>query len=266
MTENQGVVSFPSAVSSDPVKKLKRRRATVKAKITNQLTLINEDSSTENVTNCKAIIEELLIEIKTYDSEICDLVSGQCSDEDIPADVASELGKQSSYLTSIRNKLSSLVFAESKVSSVTGADCKVKLPEIKLESFTGEGTSHLEYHSFITQFKNLVASRSNLSNSTKLTYPKSYLKGYANKLIQHLQVTESNFGVALDILNSEFLNVDSLVEDLLKKLLELKPQSDPTYLKTKIFLGDIRCIVSDLKIYDFDFMNEPSGSKLLSHI
>jgi len=253
----------------EPVKRLVRRRATYKAKVTNQFTLLNEDSSSDNVINGKVIIEGLLTLIQEVDTEICDLLSEQCSEEEIPGEVSVELGKQSQYITQTRNKLSSFSVSNSKPSITAPtptADCKIKLPEIRLDSFSGEGATQLEYHSFITQFNNLVASRTNLSDSTKLTYLKSHLKGYASKLLQHLQVSDANFTVAVELLNTEFLNVEALVDDLFKKLLELKPSADPTFLKTKIFLGEVRCIVSDLKIYDFDFLNEKAGNKLISHI
>jgi len=249
------------------VQRLVKRRATIKAKITKQFTLLNNDSNPENVSNCKQIIESLLGNVQKLDSEICDILAEDCTDDFIPDEVSSELDKQSTYLTTIKNKLSSFV-APKPVSAdpiSTSSDCKLKLPELRCESFSGEGTSHLEYHSFITQYNNLIGFRKNITDSVKFTYLKTYLKGYANKLVQHLQVNETNYKVALDLLNSEFLNVEALVDDLLKKLLQLKPEFDPSYLKTKIFLGEMRCLVSDLGIYGYDFINEKAGGKMLSH-
>jgi len=259
---------------SETVKSLVKRRATVKAKITNQLVIVNADGSLVNVTNCIALIEEYLVEIKRYDSKICDLLAKDCSDEDFIPDTASaELSKQTRYVTNITNKLSHLKagLPSPKASAtvpqqVSAPDGKLKLPELRCSSFSGEGTNSLDFHAFITEFNNIVGSRRNISDSCKLTYLKTYLKGYANKLVQHLQVSDENYSIALDLLKLEFLNVESLVDELLKKLLRLKPEYDPTYLKTKVFLGEVRCIVSDLNQYGYDYMKEKAGSKMLSHI
>jgi len=256
----------------DPVKKLTRLRATLKAKVTNQFAMMSEDESDTNVKNCSKIIENLLVDVQKIDAEICDLLSEDCSDDDIPDEVSEELGKQSSYITSVRNKLSyhanTSPVSDTSVPStpVSSSDCKLKLPELKCEHFSGEGSTHLEFHSFLTSFNNIVGLRKDITASTKFTYLKSFLKGYASKLVQHLQVTEQNFSIAIDLLKTEFLNVEALVDDLFRKILDLKPVYDPSFLKTKVFLGEIRCLISDLNLYDFDFLHERAGNKLMSHI
>ena len=52
----------------------------------------------------------------------------------------------------------------------------------------------------------MVGLRSNLSGSTKLTYLKSFMKGYAAKVLHHLQVTDANYDIAISLLEKEFLN------------------------------------------------------------
>jgi len=140
------------------------------------------------------------------------------------------------------------------------------LPDIKCDSFSGEGVSNLEFHSFISQFDNIIGLRTNLTNSIKFTYLRSYLRGYALKLVQHLQITDQNYLTALDLLKSEFLNKPALVEDLLQRLLDLKPKPDQSLLETKIFINEIRCLVSDLQAYEYDFLNDKAGNILISHI
>ena len=81
-----------------------------------------------------------------------------------------------------------------------------------------------------------------------------------------MQVTDNNYNIALHLLNSEFINENAIVDDLLKKLLEIKPKYDTNYLETKIFIGETRCLLSDLSIYNYDFLEEKSGSRLVSHI
>ena len=108
--------------------------------------------------------------------------------------------------------------------------------------------------------------RSNLSDSTKLTYLKTYLRGYALKIVQHLHVTNGNYLIAIELLEREFLNVDSLTDELFKKLLQLSPHIDNNFLETKVYISEIRCILTDLKVYGCDILGEIYGTKLVSHI
>jgi len=211
-----------------PAKRLIRLRSTLKAKITNHFAQITEDETPTNIKNATDVIEELLRDIKRIDFQICEILSEECSDDEIPDEVSEELSKQASYITSTRNKLSqyqSLCNANPVPVADTNksSNCKLKLPELKCEHFSGEGSTHLEFHNFLSCFNNIVGNRKDITDSTKLTYLKSFLRGYASKLVQHLQVSDENFVIAINLLKTEFLNVDALVDDLFRKLLDLKP-------------------------------------------
>ena len=111
-----------------------------------------------------------------------------------------------------------------------------------------------------------MRNRVNLAKSTKLTYLLRYLKGYAYKIVQHLQITDDNYDVAIELLGNEFLNKPALIDELFKKLSELKPKYDVTYLETKLYISEIRCILSDLKNYDINLVTDESAKIFLSHI
>ena len=64
----------------------------------------------------------------------------------------------------------------------------------------------------------MVGLRTTLSNSTKLTYLKNYVKGYAYKLISHLQISDVNYQIAIEVLEKEFLNKEALIDELFKTL------------------------------------------------
>jgi len=240
------------------------QRAVLKRKITINFRLIDTDSSPENVNSCKGTIRELLTKISDIDSKINETYMSDEVDEELSEEFAVELEAQSIYSADVKNKLARM--AVDKKPADEPSNCKLKLPDIRCETFTGEGESHLEYHSFLSQFNNVIGFRSGLSDSTKLMYLTTYLKGYAHKLVQHLQVNDENYSVALNLLNAEFLNKDAIVDDLLKKLTELKPKFDSSLLETKIYINDVRCIVSDLKNYDYDFMKDKSANVLVSHL
>ena len=215
----------------------------------------------------KPILMANFEQICEFDSQINDLYTD--NEEELSALCDEELVRQLEYSLDFQNKLAEYenvpaVTAETPDNSA--GDCKLRLPDLKCETFNGESGNAFGFRSLFSQFQNVVGLRPNLSKSTKLTYLKSYMRGYAQKLVQHLQITDDNYDTALDLLKTEFLNEDAIVEELIKKLLEIRPKFDQTFLETKIFIMEIRSIVSDLKQYGLDILSFIASSKLLSHI
>ena len=243
---------------------LVNKRAVIKRKITNTLKRAAEDDSVANVNSCIELIEISLCSIKDIDEEINSIICSITVNEQLTEECVTELDRQSDYVLSVNTDLAKLR-GNVKDSIAAVSNCKLKLPDLKCEYFSGEGTNELQFHSFITHFNNVIGHRDNLSNGTKLTYLKTYLKGYAYKLVQHLQINDYNYEIALTLLKAEFLNVDALVEDLIKRLFALKPKSD-NFMDVKIYINDIRCILSDLTTYGYDMQQQKSSKILISHL
>ena len=265
-----------SVASEDSIRSLVRKRAVFKRKITMALNSIDKDTTNLNVNTCKLSIEELFKHLVCLNDQINDVyLDGEEGEdpEEISDEYSRELESQMNYSLDIKRKLANLNNQYAVNGPVDGNqqlgamnDCKLKLPDLKIDSFNGEGTSNMEYHSFITSFNNIVGLRPNLSDSTKFTYLKTYVKGYASKIIQHLQTTDDNYVVALQLLEKEFLNKEALISDLFNKLIELKPESDKDFIKTKIFINDIKCVLSDLKNYGCDLVTDESSKSFISHL
>ena len=247
--------------------KLKTQRAVFKRKITQAFK--EAESKPSAVSGSIKLVEGYLQSIADLDNLINNVMSD--GSEEIDDEFGKELDNQSSYSVAILSRLSDLSkigCGESSSSSHSedALGCgALKLPELSCESFSGEGNNQMEYHTFITKFKSIIGSRQNLSSSIKLTYLRSYLKGYALKIVQHLIVSDINYDVALALLDTEFLNKDEIIENLLAKFLNLKIKYDHDFLGTKIYLTEIRCIISDLESYGVD-LNNGGGNILVSHI
>ena len=251
------------------------KRSAVKRKITGCFANIEDDPSTSNISAGTEIISDALKQVDSFNEHINEVYNSLCPDDEeleegeafSPAYNA-ELDKQTQYSMATKKRLAEL---NSKKDSTQAQgketrDCRMKLPELNIDCFSGEGSSNLEFHSFITKFNNVVGLRSNLNDSTKLTYLKTYLKGYAYKLVAHLQINDDNYVLAVNLLEREFLNKEALVDDLFTKLCELKPDNDKDYIKTKIFINDVKCILSDLKVYECDLLESNASLLFLSHI
>ena len=254
---------------------LRKKKNVLKQKVT--ITLCSVDrTDTESMESCLEVLQDCSEQISVIDEKINELCI-ETEEEELSETYNTDLKERLQYLISVNKEikvLKSLIVKAGKVKIECGAgvksndasDYKLKLPELEVDKFDGEGTSNLEYHSFISQFMNVIGNRTNLNNSTKLTYLKTYLKGYAHKLIQNLQITDENYQMALDLLDKEFLNKEALVDDLFKKLLDLKPDFDRDLTKTKIYISDVRCILTDLKTYGKDLLEDDSANALVSHI
>ena len=72
-----------------------------------------------------------------------------------------------------------------------------RFPQINLPSFSGDFTAWLSY---IDQFRSTVHDNDKLSPVQKLMYFKNCLASHASKLIMNLETTESNYEVALQML------------------------------------------------------------------
>ena len=263
----------------EEVKLLRCRRAGYKGKITSTIKLAQDNLDPDNISNCSKLIESYLDKVQELDCQINSIICEDDSEDEIEDSVVNEIDKQSAYTLRIKSQLTEYVTAcqsvERKggyakvtagVDVVNAGGSLVRLPQLQCDTFNGEGSNQLEFHTFITQFKNIIDSRNNVSDSIKFTYLRSYLKGYASKIVQHLMVNDENYKVALDLLNNEFMNENELVENLFIKLLALKPKYDTDYLGTKMFINDVRCLISDLGKHKVDLIGDVSANKLISHM
>ena len=251
---------------SGSVKTLRYKRAALKRKISTGFENALEVNDVETKAACREMILETLPKIRTYDEQINELFLEDVEEQKVSAELDKELDSQALYELKVKKLIRNLT-CEPTASGVENLnEFKLKLPDLKCPTFDGEGCNNMEYHAFMSTFNNVIGLRSNVSDSTKLTYLKTYLRGYAQKLILNLQITEDNYKIALELLNNEFLNKDAIKSELFSKLLNLKPDTDREFLKTRIYINEIKCILSDLKMYDTDLTLCPSSKDFLSHI
>lgn len=94
----------------------------------------------------------------------------------------------------------------------------VKLPRIDIPKFSG---NYSEWQNFHDLFKSLIVSNNNLQDSQKLHYLKLSLEGSAAQIIKHLNITESNFLSAWNILNKRYENKRLIINSYLNILISL---------------------------------------------
>ena len=201
-------------------KNLVVRRAASKRAITN--TLKQTQFENADVLPCIDVIESCISQVESFDVSINELIF-KITDLEFEKEAGKELDAQSEYLLYVKTEISKLkrsIDVKPNISEaekpVSSSNYKMKLPEIQCETFSGEGTSNLQFHSFLTSFENVIGNQAKLSDSIKLTYLKSYLRGYASKIVQQLQICDENYAVALSLLSEEFFNKDAFLNSLKK--------------------------------------------------
>ena len=100
-----------------------------------------------------------------------------------------------------------------------------------------------------------------------MTYLRSYLTGYAYKIISHLSIRDDNYEVALSLLKDEFLGTEFIVDEYFRQRVNNAPKYDPQFDSVKKNLNETRAALHELKTYNINLLERDTpGFKLVSHI
>ena len=193
-----------------------------------------------------------------------------------------ELDEQASYIMQLGLDLDKYedylvgTSASSNISAKRVLDMMSKLnmsdakpPSLGCGTFTGRERDKFAFTTFLDQFNNVIGSRRNLSDSSKLAYLVGYLRDYALTVVKHLSITDENYHVAIQMLEQEFMDKEFIIEETLRNIMKSYPSSsvDMEYTSIKIYLNEVRSYLSELQRHGVDLLDENSGGyRLISHI
>ena len=106
--------------------------------------------------------------------------------------------------------------------SVTGATT-TRLPQRQIRHFKGD---ILEWTSFWETF-NAAIHTSSIPTVQKFDYLKEYLKGDARLIVENLELSDTNYQLAIDELKRTYGKKEVLIEAHMEKLDSLQPVKDP---------------------------------------
>ncbi|XP_055604853.1 uncharacterized protein LOC129753077 [Uranotaenia lowii] len=110
--------------------------------------------------------------------------------------------------------------------SASGNTSRVKLPEIRLPSFSG---TIREWVTFRDSFRSLIHDNEHLTKMDKFTYLRSSLHGDALKEINNIELSEANYDVAWKMLEVRYENKKLIVKAHLDALFALEPLKKENY-------------------------------------
>ena len=254
---------------------LVKRRGGFKSRVTislNQLQALPDDDLTqERFDRRQDAIKVYLDKIEEVNIEILEIfILHQVPDTDQRK--VAEIKNQVDYSDEVSDKLAVVAkrlrdkVKPAPLPSVGNASA-VKLPQLKCDTFDGHSTDKLEFKNFLLQFNNCIDACGQLTGSSKLTYLRSYLSGFAFRVISHLSISDANYDVAIKLLKDEFLDEAFIVDETFMQLLSRVPKYDPTFLDVRTYINECRSMIHELKLYKVDLLEAGSaGCKLLSHI
>ena len=104
------------------------------------------------------------------------------------------------------NKQGSSNFEQSESSDSKA--CSIKMPELKLPTFSYNSSGISTYLTFSSQFSNTIKLHPGLTSESKFLYLRNCLKGRALALIEELEVDEDSYRQAFELLDHHFLDRD----------------------------------------------------------
>ncbi|KAL7645225.1 UNVERIFIED_CONTAM: hypothetical protein RMT77_003611 [Armadillidium vulgare] len=141
----------------------------------------------------------------------------------------------------------------------------VKKPPVQIGRFEGDKEDILASSRFFSKFRALIDSNSMYSDEEKFIHLINNLGTTAYEMVKHLSPEGSNYNVALNILKTEYLDKDFIIEKIIIRLLEIPPPPEDDLTALKQFLNEVKALVYELKSYNIDLlMPETAGFHMIS--
>ena len=121
----------------------------------------------------------------------------------------------------------------------------INLPKLDLPSFSG---NYLDWISFFDHFKGAVIDNDKLTNSLRLHYLKSAVKGEASKMLTSITVTYDNSDVAMEILHNRYDNKRLILRAHIHGIVSYRPVSNEN-------TRELRKLVETMEEHRFSLRN-----------
>lgn len=206
-------------------KALKKTRSSIKGQLTSILTYVNKnpvDDDLENINIRLKRAHELMNSFTVTEDKLF-----AYDDENIESEI-DEFSEKYYTVVAGLNKLiresqvdntaqASNAFRLHSTLADAPASFEVKLPDIQIPKFSGDDIT--KWQPFFQLFSSAIHTSQKLDGTKKFFYLKSFLSGEASGLIDHLALTEENYGQALKILKDRYGRRRHVINDYIKKFL-----------------------------------------------
>ena len=124
----------------------------------------------------------------------------------------------------------------------------------KCQRFDGGKADKFDFKFWLSQFETMIAASKHMADRFKLSALRNHLtyNGLAFRIIADLEMTDDNYQVALNLLKEEFLDVNSITDELFKEILNKAPKLDNEYEGVKTIRGRNEIHIEQFEEYYYD--------------
>lgn len=196
----------------------KNALSSIKRQITRINNWFNTNRDTEDIYTFELKMDQLQSNYEKYVNMLDDITV--LDDENLLAECDAMDNKYCETIVGLKRKIDELRVASATTVSnpLQQVSSMAKLPEITINSFSGDFS---EWSSFFELFENLIIKDPGLTDIQKFVYLKSYLKGEPLGLVNSLQLSNSNFQIAINTLKERYQNQSRIVNSHLRQLIEV---------------------------------------------
>ena len=195
-------------MTDNNLSKLKRRRTTQRSNATrfaHQINVSDHSTPIDELQYLSERLDETLANLLTLDNAIQDLLDDEEYANDVPIceeyiDSSKRAIRKAKNLTNPTNSENTITNSTT-THNLTPPHSTVKLPTIKLQSFTGEIES---WPSFWEQFESSVDKNPSLCAVNKHVLLRGYLEGEPKRLVDGIAVTGETYEQTKEILKSRY--------------------------------------------------------------
>ena len=187
---------------------LVKQRGTIRTAVSKCITRVSDTLPSHQIQAIKTNLNRDLTRLEHFDQ----LIVNECEGDEIDSEIEESLNyklKIQSVIIEIDNML--------KPKATVSESPSIKLPKLQLPTFSGD---KMEWQSFYDIFCTAVIKNPNLSEVQKFVYLHSCLKGSAKAIIAGMNLVDSNFAIAVDILRERFGSPRNAIKDHLHTLQE----------------------------------------------
>ena len=133
--------------------------------------------------------------------------------------------------------------SNASLKNIQGRTFSIKLPEMKLPTFSGSYDKWLEFRD---AFSSMIDKNESLDTVQKFYYLRAHLEGEAAKMIESIKVTEQNYDVALSLLKQRYENNRLIIFNYVKALFDAPSVTRESYSELRnlydTFTKNLRCL------------------------
>lgn len=237
------------------VARLKVERKTIKGKFTRFINYLNTPNVQNDITQLKLRIQKVesaLDEFENVQNQIDVLEDAENSElNDFEALYYSEMSRAHNMSKNeeapiVQNVSRHITFPDSSqfIAETNQSRKNVRLPKVELATFDG---SFEKWLGFYDSFNDVIHKDENLSDSSKLHYLRSCLKGEAANIIYSLPSSDENYKEAWKLLIERFNNPRLIVQTHVRSLMELPAMTKECGVELRKLIDKVRVHMRALK-------------------